>query len=570
MLIRFAFSALVDADFLDTERFMEENQARSGNRKDWPPLAEYLEPLEAHLKALSEVANAGASVNQARSNVLRWCLAAAAGNRGAYTLTVPTGGGKTLASLLFALRHAKHYGLDRIIVALPFLSILDQTASVFREIFEPHFGTRTLVEHQSTIRSERDTQRNRLATENWDAPLIVTTQVQLFESLFARRPSDCRKLHNLANSVIILDEVQSLPVGLLDPVLEGLQDLKENYGATLVLTTATQPALHSRRLGQKLFYGLTPKPAEIVPEASINSLFDSLRRVDVHWPANTAPTSWEDLAVQVCAIPHALVIVHRRADAAELWQFVSGGKPHALHLSALMCPAHRRAVLSNIRRRLATGEECHVVSTQLVEAGVDIDFPVVFRAMAGLESLAQSAGRCNREGKLARGSFFVYHAETEPVGSLKHHKQIAETMLASNPSLDLTSTETFREYFDRLYAERSTDVKRIQVCRQMLKFEDTASLFRMIDDVTTTVFIPYDGGAERNIAEIRAAGPSRERFRTLQPYGVGIYPDAIAKLQNRGAVELLHDSVWVLVSKADYDPNLGLRVDREGFDAFIV
>ena len=570
MFIRFAFSALVDADFLDTERFMEEGEERSKSRQGWPCLPDYVEPLDGYLKALSRTANAAVSVSEARSSVLKWCLAAAHGKRGAYTLTVPTGGGKTLSSLVFALRHAQYHRLDRIIVALPFLSILDQTANVFRQIFEPRFAARALVEHHSTIRPERDTLRNRLAAENWDAPLIVTTQVQLFESLFARRPSDCRKLHNLANSVIVLDEVQSLPVGLLDAILESLQELKENYGATLLLTTATQPALHTRRLGQKTFYGLTPKPTEIVPEASIGPLFESLRRVDVYWPESADPTAWEDLAGQVSGARQALVIVHRRADAAELWRRVSEVKPDALHLSALMCPAHRRVVLADICSRLAAGEECHVVSTQLVEAGVDVDFPVVFRAMAGLESLAQSAGRCNREGKLERGSFFVYRAQTLPVGSLKHHKQIAETMLVSNANLELMAPETFREYFDRLYAERSTDEKGIQVSRQMLNFEDTARLFRMIDDVTTTVFVPYDATAERTIAEMRKAGPSRDRFRALQPYGVAIYPDAVTKLQSRGAIELLHDAVWVLVSKADYDPILGLRVDREGFDAFIV
>lgn len=569
MLIRMLFSTLVDADFLDTESFMEHDGERSLERVAWPKLVDYAGPLENALTELGRKSCGAAHVNQARQDVLQWCLDAAKSEPGAYTLTVPTGGGKTLASLAFAIQHALKHGLDRVIIALPFLSILDQTASVLRGIFQPSFGARVLVEHHSNITPQRDTLRNRLASENWDAPLIVTTQVQLFESLFARRPSHCRKLHNLARSVIILDEAQTLPVGLLDPILEVLQELRANYGTTLLLTTATQPAFHSRTLGVTSFRGLSPKPREIVPAESIAPLFDQLRRVDVTWPADNMPVMWSDLADVIASERQVLAIVHRRADAAELWQAVNNRVPDVIHLSALMCPAHRRKVLADIKDRLLRDAECRVVSTQLVEAGVDVDFPVVFRAMAGLESLAQSAGRCNREGKIARGSFRVFRAATEPVGSLKHHKQIAETMLAANGGIDLFAPATFQAYFDRLYAERPRDERNVQVSRQLLQFEETRDRFRMIDDATTTVFVPFNASARRVIRTVRAAGPSRSRFRALQSFGVAIYPHALKTLQERGAVELLHDSVWILSSDSDYDNTLGLLVDREGFDAVI-
>lgn len=570
MLVRMLFSALVDGDYLDTERFMESDGERSGGREGWARLSRYEAPLHDALAGIGRRSTAPSHVRNARSDVLRWCLEAGAGKRGVYTLTVPTGGGKTLASLAFALRHAGAHALDRVVIALPFLSILDQTADALREIFGPHFGERALVEHHSTIVPPRDTQRNLLATENWNAPLIVTTQVQLFQSLFARRPRQCRKLHNLANSIIVLDEVQTLPVGLLDPILEVLQELSTSYGATLLLTTATQPALHSRMLGVKRFRGLTPAPSEIVPQGEIERLFATLRRVDVRWPDSKEPVAWSDLAGAIAEERQVLAIVHRRADAAELWNAVHARTAEVMHLSALMCPAHRRVVLAVIRQRLRGGDECRVVSTQLVEAGVDVDFPVVYRAMAGLESLAQSAGRCNREGRLAAGSFRVFRAPTEPVGSLRHHKQIAEVMLAADPELDLCAPSTFRSYFDQLYGERSRDEKNVQTARQLLQFEQTADRFRMIEDDATPVFVPFDSAAEEVIATFRAIGPSAGGFRALQPYGVSVYPDGLRKLQERGAVELLHDSVYVLTSPADYDPILGLRIDREGLELLSV
>jgi len=298
----------------------------------------------------------------------------------------------------------------------------------------------------------------------------------------------------------------------------------------------------------------------------MQKLFNDLRRVDVNWPSSEGVTSWNELATYAASERQVLVIVHQRKDAAELWREINSLAAGALHLSALMCAAHRRKVLDEIRRRLERGDECRLVSTQLVEAGVDIDFPVVYRAMAGLESLAQSAGRCNREGRLARGIFCVYRAPTEPVRALKHHKEIAETMLRANRDLDLFAPSTFRSYFDRLYAEASRDEKNIQVPRQALEFETTAERFRMIDDITTPIFVPYSDAGAAAIRDFRYAGPSRERFRALQQFSVGVYSNDLQKLESRGVLELLHDSVYVLTSSRDYDDVLGIVADRDPYE----
>jgi CRISPR-associated endonuclease/helicase Cas3 len=571
---RMLFSALVDADFLDTEQHFFASTQRGGSspaeqRAAWSPLQAYLPVLEEHLAALEKDAQA-TTVNTYRRRVRQWCQETALGPKGAYTLTVPTGGGKTLSSLLFALSHASKWRLHRIVVALPFISILDQTARIFREIFEPALGPNILVEHHHAIEPVRDTTMNRLASENWDAPLIVTTQVQLFESLFSRRYSRCRKLHNLTDSVLILDEVQTLPASLLSPIVDMLQDLQTHYGVSLLLTTATQPSLHTRPLGPWRFDGLDPKPVEIVPEPEIADVFAAFRRVQVRWPETNACTNWVELAATLSRHRQVLAIVHRRQDAAELWIALRNlAGDDTLHLSALMCPAHRRQVLSEIRARLDDGAECRVVSTQVVEAGVDVDFPIVYRAMAGLEALAQSAGRCNREGRLPTGQFEVFHPPTEPPGILRLHRDLALVMLDEDPSLDLMAPATFRIYFDRLYSARSRDARGIQALREAFRFEETASRFRMIDSAAEQVFVPFERDGERAVAALRYGGPSRDRFRALQPFGVAIYPQDLREIVSSGAVELLHDSVYVLVDKSLYDGRLGLRSAPEPADAWI-
>lgn len=573
LLVRMTFSALTDADFLDTEAFSKSAapEQKTENRQGWYPLERYDKILTSYLD--SRAAEPETPVVAQRRSILTWCRTSATGPRGAYTLTAPTGAGKTLSSLAFALRHAATNGQERVVVALPFLSILDQTASVFREIFSPQLGDRVLVEHHSSITPEIDTDANRVASENWDAPLIVTTQVQLFDSLFSNRSAACRKLHNLANSVVVLDEVQSLPSGLLDPILDVLQELRCRYGTTLLLMTATQPSLHRRAIGgwPEPKPWLDPAPIEIVPVGEQTRLFTTLERVRVEWPVDETPIEWRALAERIADCEQILAIVHRRADARALWREVEALAPGTIHLSALMCPAHRREVLEHVRRRLQEGATCRVVSTQLVEAGVDVDFPVVFRAMAGFEALAQSAGRCNREGKLdGLGRFVVYNAPTPPPGLLQHHLEVAKAMRNVRPEVSLTSPETFRAYFDRLYSVQKTDSKGVQALREALKFEEVARTFRMIDEAAITVFVPWGKAGHRAINELRFAGPGRERFRALQPFGVAVYPNVLRDLQQLGLVEQLHESVWCLVSEASYHPVFGLDLEPEEFQSIVV
>ncbi len=411
---RFLFSALVDADRLNSEAFADPTVAATRSR--YADIADLKNRLDACIN--DKVANLSAEarereVNKARSEVLRACRSAAEDRPGIFSLTVPTGGGKTLSSMSFALRHTKHHGLRRIIVVIPYTSIIEQNAEEYRNAL----GAENVIEHHSNLNPETRearygddlVRRHELACENWDAPVVVTTTVQFFESLFSNHPSRCRKLHNIARSVVILDEVQTLPEQFLVPIVDALNELVSNYGCSIVLSTATPPALAARN---SFPAGLrNVRPIITAPLA----LFQRLSRVSYTWPAaDDKPAGWDELAAELADEPQVLVVVHRRKDARELATQLGARTDNdsAVHLSALMCPAHRSAVLKQVNATLLTGAPCRLVSTQLIEAGVDIDFPVVYRALAGLDSVVQAAGRCNREGRLARGRVVVYRAPT--------------------------------------------------------------------------------------------------------------------------------------------------------------
>jgi len=581
LFVRMLFSALTDADFLDTENYFsraggDDAKAKQSARSvGWPNVTEYLHALDAFM-ANKQMSARPTPVNCLRSEVRAACVTAAAEPRGSFSLTVPTGGGKTLAGLTFALGHAAAHKLRRVVFALPFTSIIEQTCGVMREVFAD-LGSEVVLEHHSAVDQDKATAVGRVAAENWDAPLIVTTQVQLFESLFANRPGACRKLHNLIDSVLVLDEVQSLPASLLAPILDVLDELVNHYGVTVLLMTATQPALHRRDLGARQFPGLTTVPREIVPRDLATRLWEGLRRVEVHWPTDLevarterADDFWQSLAEDLSEHDQVLVITHLKKDAQALWQAVSRLDGEAFHLSAAMCPEHRSQVLKTVKERLRAGRRCRLVSTQVVEAGVDIDFPVVFRAMAGLESLAQSAGRCNREGSLPTGHFFVYRAPTQPPKSLRLHQDVAQSMLAGTPELDIFVPETFRDYFDRLYSHRDLDLHRIQPMRAGLRFQETAETFRMIEQASNTVFVPLDSRSKDALHVLRFAGPSRERLRALQRYGVSVYPNQFQSLQAEGAVEEIHPGLWALCSDLHYDKSLGLRTAADASTALIL
>lgn len=387
--------------------------------------------------------------------------------------------------------------------------------------------------------------------------MIVTTSAQFFDSLFSNRSSSCRKLHNIAKSVVIFDEVQTFPAGLRNPILEVLQELIDHYCVTTVFCTATQPAL--RKEESKEGIGIR-NIREIIPDPK--SIFVSLRRVKVRWPENLEqPMSVETLAQRAAAHEQVLIVVHRREDARKLAELMPSD---TYHLSALMCPVHRSKVLNEIRERLKAKEPCRVVSTQLVEAGVDVDFPVVMRAMAGLDSLAQAAGRCNREGNLESGLFEVFVAETAPPqGILRTAFGQAKALLSENPFLDLQDPAVFPRFFKQLNQVTSGDSKRVQEARSSLRFAATAERFEFIEDKSSIpLIIPFDENANDAPRGYNTAigYQRREARRALQRYTINIYPQDVQALQTAGAIEEYGDYFYVLkeTHKNIYNKKYGL------------
>jgi CRISPR-associated endonuclease/helicase Cas3 len=586
---RMLFSCLVDADFLDTERFLdgEKFAARSG----YPSLGKLTVHFERHmddkLESLRARGEHELAVNRLRADVLRQCREKAERAPGVFTLTVPTGGGKTLSSLAFALRHAITHGKRRIVYGIPYTSIIEQTADIFRAVF----GDDNVVEHHSSVESEEreETQRSRLACENWDAPLIVTTNVQLFESLFARKTSRCRKLHNLIGSVIVLDEAQLLPVDFLQPILDVLTLLVRDYGVSLVLCTATQPALtrqDSFDPGKRLRGFDESKVTEIIDD--VPAIYSALKRVKVHRPADLdTPREWVDIKADIAQNEAVLAIVSRRKDAADLYHLLLHAD-HAeglFHLSALMCAQHRsdtlqriKAALEERRKSLARGEAAapvRVVSTQLVEAGVDLDFPVVFRAMAGLDSIAQAAGRCNREGRLACGEVHVFVPPTQPPPGLLRQAatECGVIWKQIDPDVDPIDVKLYPRYFHRLFA-RDLDAR--DICEALrvgrdgdVRFRDAADAFHLIDDKDgATVIVRYRSDETKEdigalIGKLEAEGPRRWLMRKLQRYTVTIYRHDADRLLRLGDIRCVErcPSLYVQASDTLYDPRLGLLAD---------
>lgn len=576
LAVRMLFSCLVDADFLDTERFMDpvKFQARSQNV---PSADALLQALNRHIAqrdaALTAQGRAETTVNRLRASVLTQCQTKAAHPRAFFSLEVPTGGGKTLSSLAFALSHAAQHGMRGVIYAIPYTSIIEQTADVFRKVFS-ELGEAAIIEHhsQADVDHTHENSASRLACENWDAPLVVTTNVQLFESLFAARTSQCRKLHRLANSVIVLDEAQQLPPQFLQPVLDTLNLLVNHYGATVVLCTATQPVLQNTEYfdANRNLRGI-PAPTAIVEDSA--RLFDALKRVNVRLPAN-----WDErqdlpgLAQQLAAHECVLVIVDRKADARELQRLMP---PGTLHLSTLMCGAHRADTLELIRARLDARRQgtdtqpLRVVSTQLVEAGVDLDFPVVYRAFAGLDSIAQAAGRCNREGLLEHGEVVVFMPPKEaPAGLLRKATGATRSTLHHRPEDPLTP-KLFREYFRHFYAQCDVDSKQIMPMLKVnggaVRFRSAAAAFRLIEDDTVPVIVLYrgpdglDDTVEKLLGQLARDGSSRWLTRKLQRYAVLLRRDRALALASQGAIVPVAGLPDWYVQQSDllYDPGLG-------------
>jgi CRISPR-associated endonuclease/helicase Cas3 len=582
------FSALVDADFLDTEAFLDEARGRA--RTGAPALASLKSLLDAHMNSISASAP-DTRVNRLRADVLRQCRSKAAGLPGVFTLSVPTGGGKTLASLAFALDHAVRHGKRRVVYAIPYTSIIEQTADVFRSVFAA-LGEEAVVEHHSNAESdpERETSRSRLACENWDAPLVVTTNVQLFESLFARRTSRCRKLHNLADSVIVLDEAQLLPVEFLQPIVDVLRLLVRDFGVTLLLCTATQPVLSAstsadpkRGLRRGFDAAAVTEIIDDVPR-----LYAALERVRVQLPENLeTPRQWPDLADELVGHEAVLCVVSRRADARELFALMQQREPVGCwHLSALMCAQHRSDVIAEIkaalverRAALAEGRPARPVRV----AGVDLDFPVVYRALAGLDSIAQAAGRCNREGRLEEpGVVHVFVPPTAaPPGLLRQARETCKVLWHDRPANPFAA-ELFDRYFQRLYHDAaSLDAKGIcdalqleastQDCTLVMRLRDAAENFQLIDDKDgATVVVRYRSPTAKDdidafLGLLERDGPSRWLMRKLQRYGVTVYRHQIERLVKAGDVRELPACPGLYVQTAGwaafYHPQLGANVD---------
>jgi CRISPR-associated endonuclease/helicase Cas3 len=566
--VRMIFSCLVDADFLDTEAFMNPQQADLRERCPDNILEQMNDALTEYVGQLN---SEDTEVNRQRAFVREACLKAAEHRPpGLFSLSVPTGGGKTLASLAFALRHAIRNGLRRIIYVIPLTSIIEQNANVFREALRPvaeKLGRDIVLEHHSSLDPEKETTFNRLAAENWDAPLIVTTSVQFYESLFANKSSRCRKLHRLAKSVIILDEAQTLPVDYLKPCLRVLQELASNYRTSIVICTATQPAIEKRNSFE---IGLR-KPFEIIPNPV--ELYNQLKRVRVEDIGNQSD---DEMCKRIIAEPQVLCIVNTKSHARRLFEEIGPGDDH-FHLSGNMCSAHRSEKLKQICKHLTQGRDCRVVSTQVVEAGVDVDLPVVYRSMAGVDSIAQAAGRCNRNGRLAeKGHTFIFRSE-----HVRSERFFADTAQCAGQILGLyqdpLDLEAIQHYFRLYYWDQSVrwDEKKIMDNFSLINdmnfpfnfgFVRAAKAFQLIDDVNACpVIIPWREEGRRWCERLRAMSAlTLEIQRQLQRFAVQV-PRRVWERHVGGDIELVHEGISILVSpETHYSENTGLNLEAEG------
>lgn len=552
--LRMLFSCLVDGDFLDTEQFMACEKALS--RGQFSSLDTLLDKLDHHMTKL--IADAMPThVNRVRAEVHRQCCARASDPPGIFSLTVPTGGGKTLSGMAFALRHAVQYNKRRIIYVIPYTSIIEQTAGVFRGIFGE-----SVVEHHSNLDPDKETAKSRLASENWDAPVIVTTNVQFLESLFAARTSSCRKLHNIVNSVVVLDEAQLLNPEFLQPIMDVLNLLTQHYGVTFVLSTATQPALHSREGFGWSFKGLNGV-REIMTDP--DALYRDLERVTVEMPIDYhTRREWSDLAVELRTHESVLTVVNTRRDCRELHRLMPEG---TIHLSAAMCGEHRSQVIEGVRERLKQKLPTRVISTQLVEAGVDIDFPVVYRALSGLDSIAQAAGRCNREGEATRGKVIVFvPPKSSPPGTLRRAEQTTVSLLSGSTN-DPMARELFTRYFEQFYVKADSldklginDLLTRDARELKVQFRTAAEKFKLIDDVESQSILVWYGESPVLIGKLRKDGPERWLMRKLQRYSVNIPRRVVDHLVETGEVEEIWPGIFAQAVSTLYDDSLGVTV----------
>ena len=615
---RMLFSALVDADYIETEAHFEGD---ADGRKKYRQVGPALQANQAskliteHIAVLETKSSASREVQSVRRQLLEDCLNRAAQPQGIFTLTAPTGAGKTLAMLAFALEHARtHPEIRRVVMVVPFLSIIEQTAGIYRELFEPPFGPHYVLEHHSLadigilhedVARDRDNEDEakltaRLLTENWDAPLVVTTSVQFLESLFANRPGKCRKLHRLANSVILFDEVQTLPPRLAVPSLASLSRLSERYGCTVVLSTATQPAFDHLHDKVKRYATLGWNPRTIT--SGPQQLYMHARRVKIDWQIDKS-RSWESIADELAKNENSrsLCVVNLKRHAMKLVSLVRDklGGEGLFHLSTNMCPAHRQKVLSEVRERLKSADHlpCRLISTQCIEAGVDVDFPVVWRALGPLDSVAQVAGRCNREGKLrSKGRMAVFLPEKEKNGECLYppggYKEATETTItlfqmkrntaaekqsSFEEAFDIYDTKLFNEYYQLLYdltgtAEFNPDDDELADAVHRRSFVDVSNHYRLIPENTINVLVPYADEInqfrllKKRLYEVEPRRLTREWIQQARPLTVSLYRpredhEIWKKLMNvpLGRGQSAHDWFVYIDPTEDYNSLLGLN-----------
>lgn len=590
--VRILFSALVDADYLDTEAHFEGDTSGKHYRSPGQRLdsAVALERLLCAIEQTQAKTTASQEVQNVRRDLLKACLHGAEHRTGLFTLTAPTGSGKTLAMLAFALTHAAKHGLDRVVLVIPYLTITEQTARIYRDIFAPTFGAEFVLEHHSMAgvgkeNAQQDNEgeagqpsyaerRRRLLAENWDAPLIVTTSVQLLESLFSNRPSACRKLHRLQRSVVLFDEAQTLPAHLAVPTLAALSHLSATYGASIVFATATQPAFS--HLDKAVLETKAPgwQPHEIVPDPP--ALFAPMKRVEFEWDNPDTRVTWDELAGKLTQIPQALCIVNLKRHAKCLWEKLDD--PATLHLSTNLCAGHRESVLNTVRERLASEQPVRLVATQCIEAGVDLDFPTVMRAWGPLDAIIQAAGRCNREGRRSQfGQLRVFTPDDTgyPTDSYQQATQIAQMIFrrhgASGMNLNDPAfiTAYYRELYDLAGVTTAPASREILKAIESGSFPDVASLYRLIKQDAINVLVPYKpqqalfdslhtqaDNTGLTAAWIRAARPltvSLYRPKDSDPVWDALLPVPVAGWKQR------EQNDWFIYAVPEhYHPQLGL------------
>ena len=558
--LRMVYSCLVDADYLDTEEFMKGQV----DRGQYETIGELHKKLETYIAPWWD---AKTELNKKRCEILRQCIdAGKERDRGLYTLTVPTGGGKTVSSLAFALNHAKQHEMKRVIYVIPYTSIIDQTAQVFQGILGPE----NVVEHHSGVNDwlgedepTPEQARKILATENWDAPIIVTTAVQFFESLFSNKPSRCRKLHNIANSVVIFDEAQTLPMDYLRPCVMAISELVKNHGVTAVLCTATQPALHP------LFEEYGVRSEEICHNP--DELYNFFKRTTFV----QAKEDWSEeyLAEELNQVQQALCVVNVRATAQRVYELLEEEGSYCL--TTLLCPADRKRLLEEIRTRLKNNQPCRVVSTSLIEAGVDLDFPAVWREHAGLDSVLQAAGRCNREGKRTaeQSVVTVFTLEEQTIPENIQQNAQAARYVWNNNSSGVDSIQSISNYFDYLMLLKNTGQSKweteLMEWIKELAYRKVAERFHLIEDNQYTIYLPVEE-MEEQIAKLKKGKVSRTLYRQLAQFAVSIPVSDCRKLEELHLLCPVGERAYVLEDMRYYSPQKGLELNKQLDTAIIL